>query len=210
MLAARNLQRQSIMRKRSKNKSSKFRGINPFHGDQTSMKIICALVWLFNLLVQSHPLDRALALTLSLSFSPSRWGWCRTKMSRMFNTILAVSSCYILLKIFQHPEPRRLVKRIQLSGLRLTHTKLWLTKITLWDDNMGRETKTEYKRTFFLQYRRTTDVHVESSAAFRRWKTLCWLSCRPRAACWLQQVVIQCYTQWLVDMHTCRKGRHSA
>ena len=31
------------------------------------MKIICALVWLFNLLVQSHPLDRALALTLSLS-----------------------------------------------------------------------------------------------------------------------------------------------
>ena len=33
------------------------------------MKIICALVWLFNLLVQSHPLDRALALTLSRSLS---------------------------------------------------------------------------------------------------------------------------------------------
>ena len=157
------------------------------------MKIICALVWLFNLLVQSHPLDRALALTLSrslsLSFSLSCWGWCRTKMSRMFNTILAVSSCYILLKIFQHPEPRRLVKRIQLSSRRL-----WLTKITLWDDNMGHETKTEYKRTFFLQYPRTTDVHVESSAAFRRWKTLCWLSCRPRAACWLQQVSTSSYT----------------
>ena len=163
------------------------------------MLINCALVRYGSLTFWFNRTPRSRTLSLS------RWGWCRTKMSRMFNTSLAVSSCYILPKIFQHPEPRRLVKCIQLSGVHLTHTKLWLTTITLWDDNMRHQTKTEYKRTFFLQCRRTSDVHVESSPAFRRWKTSCWLSCRPRAACWLQKVVIQCYTmlytQWLVEMH---------